>query len=425
MNIPPEIAAALEKGVGEVCIPDPPNCGCYPFPSDYVGTINVTESGKECMRWDAQSPHEHEGNVPGTDQHPASYLSGNYCRNPDSHSSSWCYTTDPDTRWENCNVPKCETYEVPIGISSVPEDVPVLPSDLAAGPCQKKETTSGLRFNGKTQKIVIPNSSSGEGGLNLKGDPFTIEAWIKPRKKIDFSTILSNKEGGFDRTGFLFSINTWQESDGRLYLEGTRSKIASTVSVDWGVWQHVAVTYDGTTPAFFLNGIQIPYYPMDEFYGPFTIKPSWLDTKIGDMGLYFDGMGEYILLLYVHILLVLLAYFMQLIVSRLSSYLLFLMIMYNKIYAVTSELNSHFSGVMDELRVWDHARTVEEIRGPMYCELSGAEPGLVAYYHFENDGEDLLDSSPNANHGRREGYVKSGGGYVDGMNLCKRCTARK
>ena len=32
----------------------------------------------------------------------------NYCRNPDSVSGGpWCYTTDPNTRWEYCDIPKC------------------------------------------------------------------------------------------------------------------------------------------------------------------------------------------------------------------------------------------------------------------------------------------------------------------------------
>jgi len=33
----------------------------------------------------------------------------NYCRNPDSDYDEgvWCYTTDPATRWERCDVPAC------------------------------------------------------------------------------------------------------------------------------------------------------------------------------------------------------------------------------------------------------------------------------------------------------------------------------
>ena len=34
----------------------------------------------------------------------------NFCRNPDDGDRVWCYTTDSDTRWEYCDVPK-ESFE--------------------------------------------------------------------------------------------------------------------------------------------------------------------------------------------------------------------------------------------------------------------------------------------------------------------------
>ena len=34
----------------------------------------------------------------------------NYCRNPDGEPAVWCYTTDPQKRWEYCDVPKCDYY---------------------------------------------------------------------------------------------------------------------------------------------------------------------------------------------------------------------------------------------------------------------------------------------------------------------------
>ena len=33
----------------------------------------------------------------------------NYCRNPTDHSSPWCFTTDPEVRWEECNVTRCKS----------------------------------------------------------------------------------------------------------------------------------------------------------------------------------------------------------------------------------------------------------------------------------------------------------------------------
>uniref|UniRef100_A0A672VAA7 Kringle domain-containing protein n=1 Tax=Strigops habroptila TaxID=2489341 RepID=A0A672VAA7_STRHB len=36
-------------------------------------------------------------------------LDRNYCRNPDGDENGpWCYTTDPATRFDYCNIPECE-----------------------------------------------------------------------------------------------------------------------------------------------------------------------------------------------------------------------------------------------------------------------------------------------------------------------------
>ena len=40
----------------------------------------------------------------------------NYCRNPTDHNSPWCFTTDPEVRWEECNVTRCESGQYNICI---------------------------------------------------------------------------------------------------------------------------------------------------------------------------------------------------------------------------------------------------------------------------------------------------------------------
>uniref|UniRef100_A0A3B4B903 Kringle domain-containing protein n=1 Tax=Periophthalmus magnuspinnatus TaxID=409849 RepID=A0A3B4B903_9GOBI len=83
----------------------------------YRGTVAVTESGKTCQSWSSQTPHKHNrtpDNYPckGTDKLG---LDNNYCRNPDNERQPWCYTTDPETRWEYCSVPKCSNASGPSG----------------------------------------------------------------------------------------------------------------------------------------------------------------------------------------------------------------------------------------------------------------------------------------------------------------------
>merc|ERR1712179_482006 len=40
----------------------------------------------------------------------------NYCRNPDNEDEGpWCYTTDPNKRWEFCDVPLCGSVDCKVG----------------------------------------------------------------------------------------------------------------------------------------------------------------------------------------------------------------------------------------------------------------------------------------------------------------------
>ncbi|XP_052067900.1 plasminogen-like isoform X3 [Mytilus californianus] len=67
----------------------------------YNGTRSITGSGITCQRWESNYPH-----VPK--QWPTGRGNKNYCRNPDEDDRPWCYTTDPDLRWEYCEIELCE-----------------------------------------------------------------------------------------------------------------------------------------------------------------------------------------------------------------------------------------------------------------------------------------------------------------------------
>ncbi|XP_066287028.1 uncharacterized protein [Branchiostoma lanceolatum] len=71
----------------------------------YRGTVSVTKTGKTCQRWDTDTPHLNRYPIVNWRY---SGLEENYCRNPGRHwHEVWCYTTDPSTRWEPCDVPVC------------------------------------------------------------------------------------------------------------------------------------------------------------------------------------------------------------------------------------------------------------------------------------------------------------------------------
>lgn len=56
---------------------------------------------------------------------------------------------------------------------------------------------------------------------------------------------------------------------------------------------------------------------------------------------------------------------------------------------VNSNANSTFRGVIDEVQIWNTARTASQITADMYQILSGSETGLKAYYRM-SDGSGLI-----------------------------------
>ena len=80
-------------------------CRTTPQGREYAGRISRTWTGKICQRWDSQIPHRHAYEEVGE--------SANYCRNPDvgALAAPWCFTLDPLTRWQYCDVPRCGMYK--------------------------------------------------------------------------------------------------------------------------------------------------------------------------------------------------------------------------------------------------------------------------------------------------------------------------
>lgn len=63
----------------------------------------------------------------------------------------------------------------------------------------------------------------------------------------------------------------------------------------------------------------------------------------------------------------------------------------------------YFYGDIAEVRIWNYARTADEIRATQDRVLSGKENGLVLYYKFQQglrDGSTVVDFSRYGNHGK-------------------------
>jgi len=66
--------------------------------------LSVTKNGFTCQRWDEDYPHNARGNAPFAPKLRAN----NFCSDHDGETA-WCYTTDPEQRYDYCDVTyKCD-----------------------------------------------------------------------------------------------------------------------------------------------------------------------------------------------------------------------------------------------------------------------------------------------------------------------------
>jgi hypothetical protein len=123
----------------------------------------------------------------------------------------------------------------------------------------KKYGTGSMEFDGTGDRLVIPYTNNFLD-LGISGEPFTIEAWIYPTNTMASSGQIISKGGG---------TASWATTSGAQYQWTITSSALSwnfnsggspigvnSGSVTLNAWQHVAVTYDGSTTRTFLNGVQ-------------------------------------------------------------------------------------------------------------------------------------------------------------------------
>ncbi len=128
--------------------------------------------------------------------------------------------------------------------------------------------------------------------------------------------------------------------------DGTSLQGPATASLAANEWQHIAGTYDGTDLRIYVNGVE--------------------GTAASLSGNNFDPGG---------------------------------------IFAIGGDGSSFNNILIDEVRLWNTARTREQIRENMFQTLQGSESGLGAYYRFDQSAAatggstTLYDLTSNGNHG--------------------------
>jgi hypothetical protein len=208
-----------------------------------------------------------------------------------------------------------------------------------------------LDFDGTNDYVEIPNDPT----LNPVNQ-ITVEAWYKAVSFTGTGADPIVDKGYTSHTLPYYQYHLgvigdgWSNSPGTFYFSIAANGTHYSASTNQnfyvpGRWYHLAGTYDGTDLKFYVNGELVDSEPVS-----------------GTMTDYGKAV-------------------------RIAHY---------------SNFTGYLPGEIDEVRVWDDARTEAEIRENCYRELPNpsSEPNLMAYYKFNQiTGTTLPDHSSNGNNG--------------------------
>lgn len=76
------------------------------------GSISHTVTGRKCQEWVKDTPHKHNNHINNRYPEGSQKAAKSFCRDPDKDGTPWCYTVDPEKRWEYCGIPQCASRRV-------------------------------------------------------------------------------------------------------------------------------------------------------------------------------------------------------------------------------------------------------------------------------------------------------------------------
>ena len=168
---------------------------------------------------------------------------------------------------------------------------------------------------------------------------YTLEAWVNADSFAALGGIVTKYHTG-DANGWLLRLSSAAPYDGLCF---DQMETASGL-LQPNLWYHVAAVNSGGTRRLWLNGVEQPLAGT-----PTTVQANGDVVAIG--------------------------------VDFLAS-------------------PRYFAGRIDDVRIWNVARTEAEIRDAMHKQLAGSESGLVAYYRFnQNAGTTVPDLTANHHDG--------------------------
>jgi glutamine amidotransferase PdxT len=148
---------------------------------------------------------------------------------------------------------------------------------------------AAILFNGSSSLVNVNDANS----LDLTNG-MTIEAWINPSNLTGYKTIIC-KENGTNNLAYALSANNStsgtsnQRPDSRIRIGSNTRTVTGTTKLPLNTWTHIASTYDGTTMRFYVNGVQVSTFAttgsITATTNPFRIGGS---TALGSQ--YFTGL---------------------------------------------------------------------------------------------------------------------------------------
>jgi hypothetical protein len=203
---------------------------------------------------------------------------------------------------------------------------------------------TALDFDGTNDSVIVAND------LNLRPtNTITVETWVKYNSLTQYTGPFTHlqdnatNESGYGITYLNSQIRFWLVTE-NMGAGDHNDNPGTTINTD--TWYHIAGTYDGTTIKFYLNGVL-----------------SASEAKTGNIDWDFPPTDF-------------------------------------RIGAYHDDETHYFDGSVDEVRVWNVARTQAEIQANMYSPLAGSESGLVGYWPFEEgSGTTASDLTANGNNG--------------------------
>jgi hypothetical protein len=125
---------------------------------------------------------------------------------------------------------------------------------------------SALRFDGVDDWVTITDGAA-NNPLDLTTG-MTVEAWVNPSTLAGWDTIVMKQRGAGLLSYALYAYDGGVAAGGTAFpagyarIQGVDQPVRGVATLPLNTWTHIATTYNGTTQLFFVNGVQVGSRPM-------------------------------------------------------------------------------------------------------------------------------------------------------------------